>query len=138
MEELKADVNRVLRGSHPQSNLNKAEVQALKRDKSMKVLTANKGVAMIVLDRQDYINKTNNLLTQPAHRPITRDPTNKLKAKLITILRKSKKEMGLDNNTYKYMNHMGCTVPKSYGLPKIHKPDIPLRPIVSSRESVTY
>ena len=31
----------------------------------------------------------------------------------------------------------GC-VPKFYGLPKIHKPDTPLRPIVSSCGSVTY
>ena len=32
----------------------------------------------------------------------------------------------------------GCVPPKFYGLPKIHKPDIPLRPIVSSCGSVTY
>ena len=29
-------------------------------------------------------------------------------------------------------------MPKFYGLPKIHKPDTPLRPIVSSRGLVTY
>ena len=32
----------------------------------------------------------------------------------------------------------GCVPPKFYGLPKIHKPDSPLRPIVSSCGSVTY
>ena len=32
----------------------------------------------------------------------------------------------------------GCVPPKFYGLPKIHKPDTPLRPIVSSCRSVTY
>ena len=32
----------------------------------------------------------------------------------------------------------GCIPPKFYGLPKIHKPDTPLRPIVSSCGSVTY
>ena len=32
----------------------------------------------------------------------------------------------------------GCIQPKFYGLPKIHKPDTPLRPIVSSCGSVTY
>ena len=32
----------------------------------------------------------------------------------------------------------GCVQPKFYGLPKIHKPDTPLRPIVSSCGSVTY
>ena len=32
----------------------------------------------------------------------------------------------------------GCIPPKFYGLPKIHKTGNPLRPIVSSRGSVTY
>ena len=31
----------------------------------------------------------------------------------------------------------GCVPPKFYGLPKIHKPDTPLRPVVSSCGSVT-
>ena len=79
----------VLRGSHcPKSNLSKAEAQTLseiKRDKSSIVLTADKGVAMVVMDRQDYVNKSNNLLAQPAYRSITKDPTNKINAKLITI-----------------------------------------------------
>ena len=33
---------------------------------------------------------------------------------------------------------MGCSTPKFYGLPKIHKLDTPLRPIVSSCGSVIY
>ena len=32
----------------------------------------------------------------------------------------------------------GASSPKLYGLPKIHKKNIPLRPIASSRGSVTY
>ena len=32
----------------------------------------------------------------------------------------------------------GCVPPRFYGLPKIHKPDTSLRPIVSSCGSVTY
>ena len=32
----------------------------------------------------------------------------------------------------------GVTTPKYYGLPKVHKEDTPLRPIVSSIGSVTY
>ena len=52
------------------------------------------GLAMIVMDRQDYINKSNNLLAQPVYRPILRDPTNKIKVKLITILKKVKNQTG--------------------------------------------
>ena len=36
------------------------------------------------------------------------------------------------------MYPMECTSTKFYGLPKIHKTNTPLRPIVSSRGSVTY
>ena len=35
-------------------------------------------------------------------------------------------------------NPTGATTPKYYGLPKVHKEDTPLRPIVSSIGSVTY
>ena len=41
---------------------------------------------MVVMDRKDYINKSNKLLTQPAYRAIPRDPTNKIKTKLVNIL----------------------------------------------------
>ena len=47
---------------------------------------------MMVLDKKEYIEKANNLLAQPAYRTIERDPTKKLRAKLITMLRKTKRE----------------------------------------------
>ena len=93
---------------------------------------------MVVMDRKYYIGKATNLLSQPVYRIIDRDPTNKLKAKFITLLRILKREIGLKDHIYKHMYPMGCTSPRFYGLPKIHKANIPLRPIISSRGSVTY
>ena len=90
------------------------------------------------MDREDYIEKANSLLAQPAYRSINGNPTNKLKGKLITILRRIKKESGLEDTIYKCNYPMGCISPKFYGLPKIHKTNIPLRSLVSSRGSVTY
>ena len=62
---LRADINRVLRSSQPpKPNLTKAQTQALrelKRDRDRLVLTADKGVAMVIMDRQDYVNKSNQL-----------------------------------------------------------------------------
>ena len=63
VEELRP-IKRVLWGSPQKSNLSKAEAQAireLKGDKDRLILTADKGVAMVVMDRQDYVNKSNNL-----------------------------------------------------------------------------
>ena len=75
---------------------------------------------------------------QSAYRTIERDPTNKLKAKLITILMKIKRESGMEENLYKAIYPTGCTSLRFCGLPKIHKTSTPLKPIVSSRGSVTY
>ena len=141
-EELRADVNRVLRSSHPpKPNLTKAQniaLRELKRDRDRIVLTADKGVAMVVMDKQDYINKANQLLNQNTYKVISKDPTTTIKNKLINILRVIKTKTGLGSYSYKAMYPTGCVPPKFYGLPKIHKPDTPLRPIVSSCGSVTY
>ena len=93
---------------------------------------------MVVMDKQDYINKANQLLNQNTYKVISKDPTNTIKNKLINILKGIKTKTGLGSNTYKSMYPTGCVPPKFYGLPKIHKPDTPLRPIVSSCGSITY
>ena len=58
---------------------------------------------MVVMDRKDYINKSNHLLAQMTYRPIPRNTTNTIKGKLMTVLRKVKNQTGVDNNTYKIM-----------------------------------
>ena len=64
------------------------------------------------MDRQDYINKSNKLLTQPAYRAIPRYPINKIKTKLINILKRVKNQTGVDNNTYKAMYPTDCGAPQ--------------------------
>ena len=121
-EELRADINRVLRSSHPpKPNLTKAQnlaLRELKRDRDHIVLTADKGVAMVIMDRQDYINKANQLLNQNTYRSIGKDPTNSIKNKLINILKRVKSQTGLDSNTYKSMYLTGCVPPSSMDFPR--------------------
>ena len=77
----------------PKPNLIEKENKALaelKRVKDMTMLTPDRGVAMVVLDKQDYLEKAQELLLQPAYRTIERDPTNKLKARIIIMFRKIK------------------------------------------------
>ena len=121
-EELRDEVNRVLRSSHfPKSILPKAQSQAirvLKRNRDYIVLTADKGVAMVIMDRQDYISKSNNLLNQPIYRAIPQDPTNTIKNKLINMLKVVKNQTGLDSVTYKSMYPTGCVPPGFMCSPK--------------------
>ena len=70
--------------------------------------------------------------------PLKMDPSNRQENRLINILRSFKTEGRLEENIYKKMYPTGAGSPKLYGLPKIHRKNIPLRTIVSSRGSVTY
>ena len=93
---------------------------------------------MVVLDTEDYIKKSEELLNQSTYKQLSSDPTTKLKNRLISILKSIKSEGGIDNITYKRLYPTGAGSPKYYGLPKIHKQGVPLRPIISSRGSATY
>ena len=61
----------------PKSNLNKAEAQALmelKRDRGRLVLTADKRVVMVIMDRQDYLNKSNKLIISTSLQGYPQEP----------------------------------------------------------------
>ena len=120
--ELRAKVNSLLRKVQvPKPNLTKQErlgLAQLKRDKDRVILTADKGVAMVVMNWEEYVTKVQELLSQPAYRLLPRDPTNKIKAQLITKLRKIKKENNLEEGMYKAMCPTSCIPPSFMGYQK--------------------
>ena len=89
------------------------------------MLTADKGVAMVVLDKKHYLEKAEALQAQPDYRTIDKDPRNKLKTRLIQTLRRIKRDTNMGVGMYRTMYHTGCMAPKFYGLPKIHKTGTP-------------
>ena len=105
---------------HVRSNINKEEVQALvelRWDSSKVILTADKGVALVIMDKPDY-NKAQELLNdKKTYKEISTDPTNKLKTKLISLLKKIKAEGGIEEQVYKKMYPTGAVAPKFYWLP---------------------
>ena len=109
----------------------------LKKDPSRMVLTADKGVALVIINTEDYTKKAEDLLKQQTYRAMASDPTMRLKNKLITLL-KSIKAKGDIKELYKRLHPTGAGSPKFYGLPKKHKMGMPLRPIVSNIGTVTY
>ena len=101
-------------------------IKELKEEQSRVVLTVDKGVAMVIMDKKKYTDKAIGLLSDTnTYRTISKDPTNKLKNKLIGILNDIKPTGGCKDSTYCKM-YPTCAVPsKFYGLPKIHKVGTP-------------
>ena len=78
------------------------------------------------MDRVDYNNKAQKLLDdRGTYKEIKTDPTNRLKAKLIKLLKKIKAEDGISEQLCKKMYPTGAVAPKFYGLTKIHKETSP-------------
>ena len=142
VEELRGETKSILKNIQPpRPNISKEEAKAIqehKRDKEKIILTTDKGVSIVVLDKDNYIKKSDVLLKQNTYRELVADPTNKYKNKLINLLKTIKSEGGMNNNTYKRLYPTGAISPKYYGLPKMHKAGVPLRAIISSRGSATY
>ena len=140
-EELRGETKQIFKKIQPpKPNITKEEakaIQELKRNKERVILTANKGVSILVMDKEEYIKKSEELLHQPTHKELPSDPTTKHKNRLISILKPIKLEGGIDNITYKRLYPTGAGSPRYYGPPKIHKTGVPLRSIISSRASAS-
>ena len=55
----------------------KVRLSSTKKGQDRIILTANKGVAMVVMGKEDYITKAESLLSQPAYRVLPKDPQTK-------------------------------------------------------------
>ena len=141
VDEMRAEIKAAIKKSHPldPTSLGRNRtLRELKKDDTRVILTADKGVCLVVMDKEEYIGKAEELLKEKTYKIISTDPTNRQKNTLIQILKKIKEEGGMNESTYKKMYPTGAGIPKFYGLPKIHKAGVPLRPIVSSRGSESY
>jgi hypothetical protein len=136
-------VTRVLRKkAKPHSNISVEErkaMQLLSRNDNIRILPADKGRVTVIMDSQDYDRKITDLLQDSnTYESLKKDPTAKYKAQLVKILKEWKDSHKISFMLWKQLYPTEEVVPKFYGLPKVHKTNVPLRPIVSSIGSITY
>ncbi|XP_071476530.1 uncharacterized protein [Diadema antillarum] len=103
------------------------------------IVPADKGRAVVVLNTTDYKDKASELLSdEKTYKKMKSIPTWKYKTKLIKILQSVKQSGAITDIKYRQLYPTCEEVPKFYGLPKVHKPTCPLRPIVACRGSISY
>ena len=111
-------------------------IKSLQDDKSIIILPADKCNASVAMDRLDYSNKLADLIGSGGYCKVKKDPTLKMERKLSQILGKNKDL--IPQTKYRELIQHYSKLPHIYGLPKIHKDGIPLRPVVSSRGSACH
>ena len=119
----------------PPSNITKEERQALedlRNDPSIMVLPADKGRATVIMNKTEYREKCLELLNDSiTYTKLKKDPTKKYSERLVKTLRPLKDSELITYEQYRCMYPTSTEPPKFYGLPKVHKPACPLRPIVA-------
>ena len=69
---------------------------------------------------------------------LKKDTTTKIKAKTLKQLKVLKDNEFIDDKLYSFLKPTDSPAPRFYGQPKIHKPGVLVRPIVSYSGSLLY
>uniref|UniRef100_A0A8D9BWW7 Reverse transcriptase domain-containing protein n=1 Tax=Cacopsylla melanoneura TaxID=428564 RepID=A0A8D9BWW7_9HEMI len=120
-------------------NITKKEenlLKSLRNDKSIRVTTADKGNATVVMNQAEYHDKMCTILTGEEYQRIDKDLTQQLEGKIYRTLKKHSQM--IDDKKRRKLTAHNTIAPRAYGKPKIHKENIPLRIIINTRDSPTY
>ena len=124
---------------------NKSDIKTLRNlsnDSSIVICKPDKGNGIVILNKQDYISKMNNILNDISKfKKIDTDKllyTLRQEDKLNRTIRQLKKDKILSETTANNILASGTNPGIMYGLPKIHKQNIPMRPILSANNTVSY
>ena len=130
-----------IRRFRPCSNVSPLEQRALMhlwRRQDIVIKPTNKASAVVVLSREDYVMKAEQQLNDTNYyQKLENDPTSafaeEIKRTVIAMF-----DRGLINkHTKDFLAPRSPKIASLYLLPKLHKPDIPGRPIVASNGSPT-
>ena len=116
-------------------------LKELRSDPTIKIINSDKGNTTVILDSNTNDKKMLDMLSDPeVYRPI---PSNSnsistIQKEVNQILNQFAKDQKITVPVYYHLERDKGVTPKIYGLPKIHKELVPLRPIVSFIGSPLY
>ena len=117
-------------------------LMSLKTDKTIHVTRPDKGTGTVILDKSDYINKVEAILCdQTKFKEIKEDILTfitRLEDKLARKLRDLLKAAVITKDEFSFLFTSGSSPGVLYGLPKIHKKNTPIRPILSTINTFNY
>lgn len=139
--KIRHSIYNLINKHHTINNLSRDEILALKTLKTNNniiIKRADKGGAISVLDKQWYLSKINSMLAdRNVYLPVTNDDTDEVKLKADLLIASLKDTGYLNHKQIKYLTNFKAKCPTFYGLPKLHKKDIPMRPICSQIDGPT-
>ena len=118
-------------------------INKLRRNDDIVITIPDKGSGVVILNKNDYIKNMDNILVDETKferigPTSTCDNTTGIESRLQKRLLRLLKFKLLSEHTYQEILPTGSQRPRMYGLPKTHKPNVPLRPILSMTGSAHH
>ncbi|BHF62636.1 hypothetical protein SprV_0200562100 [Sparganum proliferum] len=139
---IRHQVSSLLMAHRPREVLSKVERDALRElkiDKDLVIVPADKGRATAVLDRTDYLQKAKGLLKdRQFYVPCATNPVKALTREINAALLALENSGAITTTGRRMVRPQDTALARFYGLPKMHKDGVPLRPIVSLKGTPTY
>ena len=111
-------------------------IKSLRKNEEILITKPDKGAGVVILNKNDYNDKIKTIRNDTTKffdlGPVTnKDNTAKIESRIQRRLLQLRKEYLISKQVYKAIRPTGSQRPRMYGLPKIHKKDVPLRLILS-------
>ena len=130
-------VTRIMRSCKPpQMNITLSEkeaIESLKSNPDIVILPADKGNVTVVLDRREYTSKLDALIETGPYEEVKRDPSARFRKDMHDILSRVCLDSRMERKDLSQLCPTYFQRPHLFGLPKVHRDGIPLRPIISMR-----
>ncbi|VDP48079.1 unnamed protein product [Schistosoma margrebowiei] len=115
-------------------------LKELRNNAEIIMLKPDKGSGVVIMNKPDYKNKMESILSDKSKflTDVDFDGLRKLEKKVNSNLVKLLNMNVINKDEFNLLKPMGSAYPNLYGLPKIHKPNTPLRPILSMCRSLAH
>ena len=112
-------------------------IKSLRNNRNIVISKSDKGGGCVILDKSDYVSKMASILDDTTKfmklGPVEKNDTTKKREKeFCTFIKGLENDGLLPENIAALIKPTGSTRPRLYGLPKTHKENVPLRPVLST------
>ena len=118
-------------------------IKDLKNDNNLIITKPDKGNGCVLLNKSDYLGKMNDIMSDSTKfnllgKATEVDNIDKVEMEIIKFLKQLLFKNEISDSLFNLIKPVGSVTPRLYGLPKIHKENIPLRPILSMVNSAQH
>lgn len=142
VEEIIKDKHRKQKHLPQQQKLIRNHLESTKKfikDNDIMFTSADKGNVTVAVKKSEYYTKVKSMLANTdVYEKLDANPLKDIAENLQKLCTDWKKGKYINYSTWEHLHETDGNLPKCYALPKIHKKDVPFRPIISYVDSPLY